>query len=80
MSGEVGLCTPSWFGHQWLTAAVNRVRFGGSLDVFRGPFCSRQRMGVKPKRVRRRQRIYSGFAPPAFLIAAAMDLAMMRAT
>jgi 7-keto-8-aminopelargonate synthetase-like enzyme len=36
-------------------------------------------MGLKPQRVRRRQRIYSGFAPPHLLIAAAMDLAMMRA-
>jgi 7-keto-8-aminopelargonate synthetase-like enzyme len=36
-------------------------------------------MGLKPKRVRRRQRIYSGFVPPHLLIATAMDLAMMRA-
>jgi len=57
----------------------------GRIDVASGlvrgdRFCSRQRMGLKPKCAGSRKRIYPGVPPPRPFIAAAMDLTVMRAT
>ena len=58
---------------------------GGRIDVASGlvsadRFCSRQGMGLKPKCAGSRKRVYSRLSPPQSFIAAAMDLAVVRAT
>jgi len=67
----------TFLGSLLLTKIVVRALVGRRLIVRSNGFCSRQGMGLKPKRGRRRQGIYSRFPPPRCFIAMTMQLAMM---